>query len=312
MSDLILHHYDVSPFSQKAQKMLGLKGLPWLSVEMPMTAPKPALEALTGGYRGTPVLQVGADIFVDTVAIAEALDHFYPNRPALLDDPSRLASDAMGMWADSLFDPVLKAAVAQYAADWDSHFYADRAAVFPHLDFEKLPEVLPLMERRIAEMADQLEARLADGRPFLGGDNCTLVDIHCWGIFWFVANGLPGAMALMADQVYRPRWQERLTELGAGSRVESDYDAARAALARAPVDSALLQGGGPAHPQLQDWWQHAVAVTAVGADRGRVNGKLVARGARLTTLELDDELGLRHVHFPNNGYELQRPQLGGQ
>ena len=78
MLDLILHHYDASPFSQKAQKMLGIKQLPWNSVEMPMTAPKPDLEAITGGYRGTPVLQIGSDVFIDTVAIADALDYFFP------------------------------------------------------------------------------------------------------------------------------------------------------------------------------------------------------------------------------------------
>ena len=45
---IILHQYDISPFSQKAQKMLALKGLSWTSVEMPMIAPKPHVEALTG------------------------------------------------------------------------------------------------------------------------------------------------------------------------------------------------------------------------------------------------------------------------
>jgi glutathione S-transferase len=73
---LILHQYDISPFSQKAQKMMGLKGLSWQSVEMPMIAPKPDVEALTGGYRGTPVLQIGRDVFIDNWMIARALDEF--------------------------------------------------------------------------------------------------------------------------------------------------------------------------------------------------------------------------------------------
>ena len=59
----ILHQYDISPFSHKAQKMMGLKGLAWHSIEMQLIAPKPHVEALTGGYRGTPVLQHGADIY---------------------------------------------------------------------------------------------------------------------------------------------------------------------------------------------------------------------------------------------------------
>ncbi len=61
MSELILHHFDRSPFAEKVRLMLGLKRLAWRSVEIPMVMPKPALTALTGGYRKTPVLQIGAE-----------------------------------------------------------------------------------------------------------------------------------------------------------------------------------------------------------------------------------------------------------
>jgi len=77
---LILHQYDISPFSQKAQKMMGLKGLAWSSIEMPLIAPKPDVEALTGGYRGTPVLQIGADVFVDNWMIARRSIRSHPGR----------------------------------------------------------------------------------------------------------------------------------------------------------------------------------------------------------------------------------------
>ncbi len=33
-NDLILHHYDASPFTQKTLRMLGIKGAKWYSVEM--------------------------------------------------------------------------------------------------------------------------------------------------------------------------------------------------------------------------------------------------------------------------------------
>ena len=55
MTDLILHHYDASPFTQRVLRMLGIKGLEWRSVTTPMMPPKDDLLALTGGYRGTPV-----------------------------------------------------------------------------------------------------------------------------------------------------------------------------------------------------------------------------------------------------------------
>ena len=62
MNDIILHHYPASPFAEKARMMLGFKGLAWKSVDIPPVMPKPDLTTLTGGYRKTPVLQIGADI----------------------------------------------------------------------------------------------------------------------------------------------------------------------------------------------------------------------------------------------------------
>jgi glutathione S-transferase len=69
MTDIILHHYDISPYSEKVRLGLGLKGLAWASVEIPVIMPKPDLTALTGGYRKTPVLQIGADIYCDSQLI---------------------------------------------------------------------------------------------------------------------------------------------------------------------------------------------------------------------------------------------------
>jgi hypothetical protein len=72
MTDIILHHYAVSPYSEKVRIGLGLKGLAWGSVETPVIMPKPDLTALTGGYRKAPVLQIGADIYCDSQLIMRA------------------------------------------------------------------------------------------------------------------------------------------------------------------------------------------------------------------------------------------------
>ncbi|MGH7017617.1 MAG: glutathione S-transferase N-terminal domain-containing protein, partial [Caulobacteraceae bacterium] len=71
--DIILHHYDASPFSEKVRLLLGLHGMAWRSVIQPVIMPKPDLVALTGGYRRIPVLQIGADVFCDTQAILAEL-----------------------------------------------------------------------------------------------------------------------------------------------------------------------------------------------------------------------------------------------
>src|SRR5437868_1968842 len=78
MTDIILHHYDTSPYSEKVRLGFGLKGLAWASVELPQIMPKPNLTALTGGYRKTPVLQIGADIYCDSQLIMRELERQYP------------------------------------------------------------------------------------------------------------------------------------------------------------------------------------------------------------------------------------------
>ena len=86
MSDLILHHYDEAPFAEKIRLVFGIKGLSWNSVIVPSAMPKPDLTPLTGGYRRTPVLQIGADIFCDTQLIVAELERRYPKhlRPSPL------------------------------------------------------------------------------------------------------------------------------------------------------------------------------------------------------------------------------------
>lgn len=78
MTELILHHYPLSPFAEKVRRVLAYKRLPWRAVEQPIMAPKPHLTPLTGGYRRIPVLQLGADIYCDTALILRVLERLHP------------------------------------------------------------------------------------------------------------------------------------------------------------------------------------------------------------------------------------------
>ena len=49
MTDIILHHYAFSSFSEKLRAALGLKGLAYRSVDIPGLPPRPLLSPLTGG-----------------------------------------------------------------------------------------------------------------------------------------------------------------------------------------------------------------------------------------------------------------------
>ena len=88
MAEPILHHFDWSQYAEQVRVLLGIKGLAWASVQIPMVMPKPDLTALTGGYRKTPVLQIGADIYCDTSRIALELESRWPE-PSLYPDGGR-------------------------------------------------------------------------------------------------------------------------------------------------------------------------------------------------------------------------------
>src|SRR3984957_5260601 len=100
MKQLILHHYPMSPFAEKIRLILGFKGVPWSSVHIPNMMPKPDLTALTGGYRKTPVMQIGADIYCDTSLIAEVIEAISP-QPMLFASGIAGASRILAQWADS-------------------------------------------------------------------------------------------------------------------------------------------------------------------------------------------------------------------
>jgi len=125
MTDLILHHYATSPFSEKVRLILGYKDLPWKSVTVPVILPKPDVLPLTGGYRRTPFLQIGADIYCDTALIAQVLESIHP-LPKLVPSEHAAAVFAMAQWADTtLF--------------WATVSYVTQPAGFQSL-FGSLPE----------------------------------------------------------------------------------------------------------------------------------------------------------------------------
>ncbi|AEV35958.1 hypothetical protein PSE_1446 [Pseudovibrio sp. FO-BEG1] len=76
---MIFHHKDVSPYSEKIRLMLGYTGISWSSVQAPLTPPRPSIDPLAGGYRRIPVAQKGADVFCDTILIAEEIARLSEN-----------------------------------------------------------------------------------------------------------------------------------------------------------------------------------------------------------------------------------------
>lgn len=299
-NQLILHQYDISPFSQKAQKMMGLKGLDWLSIEMPLIAPKPDVEALTGGYRGTPVLQVGADVFIDNWMIARALDSYA--RVAPLNPRGPLEAAAVYAWCERLFIPLLHSAFATYKSQWEPDFLADRKRVFPDVDFDSLYIADPDRRSQVSAFLGEAAAQLGRGAPFLGGETPDSGDVHVWGMVWMIYSALPDLVPLLERYEELTRWHVSMEALGRGQRTDVGFQVAW---------DALRDGGfqplpeTPMEEPLRDWLGATVAVSAGSADRGMATGRFIAVDQHqvvIATTPLDGAEA--HVWFPRFGYHV--------
>ena len=91
MSEIILHQYPASPVAEKVRVGFGIKNLSWRGVEIPRLPPKPDLIPLTGGYRRTPVMQIGADIYCDSQCILREIQKRVPE-PAYFSDATEAVS----------------------------------------------------------------------------------------------------------------------------------------------------------------------------------------------------------------------------
>jgi glutathione S-transferase len=298
-NEIFLHHYDASPFTQKALKMLAVKGLSWRSVEQPMIAPKPELTALTGGYRGTPVLQIGADIFIDSQLIAEALEARFPE-PTLYPGGKGLAH-ILCDWADSYFRAGLDIALKELAASWPEEFYKDRDELFSDLDFSAAEARFPGACARLRNSARYINEQLSDGRAYFTGDAPGLPDIQVYVVNWFTRGAFPFVTDMFSDFEFLPAWEERMAALGEGDRkegsIEEAYQAAKDASPSAeeyidPLDPLGLSVG------------QNVEVSPQTSRRGVAKGKLYRLTPEEVVIIPGDAKYKTFVHYPRLGYAV--------
>lgn len=306
-TELILHHYPSSPFSEKIRLALGMKQLAWKSVIVPSVAPKPDVVALTGGYRRTPFLQVGADVYCDTALICDVLEHTQPE-PPLYPPHLKGVARVFAQWADTtLFwaamaynlqprgATVLFANLPQAA---QQAFVADRRAMsggMHRLDARDATGAYRSYLRRIAHMAEE--------HDFLFGAEPCVADFAAYHPLWFTRQCVPVMAEIFAATPAVTEWMDRLAALGHGRMEKFDADSAIAVAAR----SEPLPLVGEA---LQD--DHGIAlgtevtITAETFGPEPTQGTLVAATrTRYTLRRTDPRAGTVHVHFPRIGYALK-------
>ncbi|MFQ3595516.1 MAG: glutathione S-transferase family protein [Sphingomonadaceae bacterium] len=283
----ILHHYPTSPWAEVVRLALGLKGLAWGSVDIPVTAPKPDLAALTGGYVRTPVLQLGADIFCDTLAILDALEALAPE-PTLYPEPlgrsghRDLAREAGG----ATFFAAVGQALGDLPDEGMEEFWADRERRFG-LQPDRFRAMVPGLRQAFAAHLSRLEGMLADGRPFLGGEAPGHGDLAQYMLVWFAARG--GPIAEVARGL--APWAARVAAIGHGM---PEPMSAEAALAQARKATPSVCGGG-----------RLVAVRQEGSNDPPSLGQLAqVTDEGFTITRSDARAGDVAVHFPHDGQIL--------
>ncbi|MEL6187908.1 MAG: glutathione S-transferase family protein, partial [Myxococcota bacterium] len=216
----ILHHYWPSPYSEKVRVMFGLKQIEWGSVVIPSVMPKPEYTPLTGGYRRTPSLQVGADVYCDTRLIADYLERRYPS-PSLYGDASAGLCEAITTWAeDRLFWPIARYVIGINAEEVGPALHADRAAMRgrPPIPADKVKAAAPGNLPDIHLQLSWIEDMLARSDGYILGAQPSLADMSVYHCVWFLGALPVSAASLLAGYPNTSLWVERMKSLGHGSR----------------------------------------------------------------------------------------------
>lgn len=309
MSELILHHYPTSPFAEKARLMLGFKQLPWRSVTIPPLMPKPDLMPLTGGYRKTPVLQVGADIYCDTALIARRLDQ-EKAVPALFPEGHEFTVASFSLWVDSVvfqhavslvFQPEsIAMRFGKLPPEFLKAFVADRSQLFSggtasKLSAEQAKHQWPTFMARVEEQLAREDGDFLFGEP-------SVADLSLAHCLWFV-KATPVTSPLVDAYPAVSAWLARVLGFGHGAPSEMSSEEA-IAVARDSQPVALPQEDFVDPNGFTPGQRVVIAATDYGCDP--VEGELVHAGLECLILRREDpRAGTVHVHFPRVGFSIR-------
>lgn len=304
--DIIFHNYPTSPFSEKVRLIFGMKKLAWKNVEIPNMLPKPDLLPLTGGYRRTPVMQIGADIFCDSQIIIRELERRFPE-PSIMGGNDGLYY-GLGFWTDRVFFQPAVAVIFGTIADFvPPEFIEDRKKMAPDRPFntDLMKAAAPMMKEQFRAHAGLIAAQFDDGRSYIMGASPSAADAHCYMNFWFLGS----ALAQVSDEVLRefPRvvaWIERLKAIGHGNPTTmSAADALAIAKAAMPEPGRARDEFEPNGLKPGD----RVSVMADDYGRDAIVGEIVFTSAQEIAIKRKDPaVGDVVVHFPRAGFLVMR------
>jgi glutathione S-transferase len=268
------------------------------------------LTALTGGYRRTPVLQIGADIYCDTALICDVLEHIAP-RPntTLYPEAVKGVARIVAQWADSaLFTAAMAynfqpAGVAQVFAGAPAEavqaFVADRGAMrggVPRMSSADAAATYKSYLRRLANMLH--------GQDFLLGTRPCVADFAAYHPLWFTQERTPALAGILDATPEVLAWMARMKAIGHGTFGKLSAAEALQMVSRStpsPLQADVFQDdhGIPLGTR--------VVIAAEHFGQEPTEGDLVAATrTRYTLRRTDERAGTLHVHFPRVGFTLKK------
>jgi len=291
-SALILHQYDISPYSEKIRVALGLKGVAWWACRQPVIMPKPDLIFLTGGYRRIPVLQIGGNIYCDSELILDEIERRFP-APSMF-ACGRATAEIYRQWADEKLFPTIVGLL--FSGDWDvdEAFIADRAALLGRpFDPEARRAAIPDLTEKLRRYLSLIEAQLENGSAFLSGEQPSAADLQVYHNLVFIRWGKGRTTALLDQHPGLAAWEARMRAIGHGHRSDIGRDEA---LAIARAASASTPVGGT-----------RVSYAINDANSPAIEGRLVAEDRKRVSILLENpQINTVVVHLPVTGGRLHR------
>jgi glutathione S-transferase len=269
--------------------------------------------ALTGGYRKTPVLQVGADIYCDSALICDVLEHVQPDPPLYPPHLKGVArvfaqwADTTLFWAAMAYNLQPKGAAHVFAKappEAAKAFAEDRKAMNSNMVRLRPADATSAYRsylRRIAHMAEE--------HDFLFGTEPCVADFAAYHGLWYTRVQVPVMADILNATPAVAEWMDRIAAIGHGAMDKfSSADAITVAKAAEPmpsgqnllIDSAFQDDHGISLGS-------PVTITAETFGPEPTAGLLIAATRTHYTLRREDpRAGTVHVHFPRVGYVLRK------
>ncbi|GAN09557.1 glutathione S-transferase [Mucor ambiguus] len=191
--DVVLHWFPGSPYCQKIIWVLNYKKVDYKTALINRLEPRPLRRPLDGGYRKSPILQIGNHVYCDTKSIIPALEKQFPEpslHPKLTTNPN-VSSEALArgltIWLDShLFTTIFSQIPIQtFTAD----VLKDRSDLVGYqLDSEAMTAAAPFMKAAILSELRVAESILAEKAWVLDTNTPSLVDFSLAMMVFFCKN----------------------------------------------------------------------------------------------------------------------------